>query len=70
MDAPDKPHVRVYHGDIYIERAPSAWVMVVSAADWNTLNDPERNYMISKALKMGLDCLLPNPRPSEIPPIE
>jgi hypothetical protein len=73
MDAPGRPHVRVFHGDIYIERVPNAWVLVVAYAEWQTLNEPERNYMISKAIKTGLDSTLPSPQnssPTELPPIE
>lgn len=76
MDAPGRPHVRIYAGDIYIERVPNAWVCVVSEADWKLMDEPARNYMISKALKKGLDCSLPLPKtgapPEEEPrsPIE
>jgi hypothetical protein len=58
VEAPGRPHVRVHKGYVWIERAPNAWVQVVHIEEWRTLNEPEQNYMIEKALKSAPDCEL------------
>jgi hypothetical protein len=44
---------------IYIERAPDAWVEVCAVEEWNTFIPHERNYLVSRALKVGRDQELP-----------
>lgn len=72
MEAPGQPHVRIYNGEIYVERVPNAWVYVGTAEDWKLWDEPARKYMTSKALTKGLDSVLPSPKtsgPTELPPI-
>lgn len=59
MEQPGLSHVRIWRGDVYIERVPNAWVCVCATEDYETLNDHERQFMIDKALKKGLDSPLP-----------
>ena len=72
MESPERPHVRVFKQDIYVERVPNAWVFVAKVDDWNAWDDVARRYMTNKALVKGLDCVLPPPEtsgPTELPPI-
>ena len=59
MIAPGRPHVRIWRGDVYIERVPNSWVLVSSKDEYDHWDDPAREYMIAKALKHGLDFDLP-----------
>jgi hypothetical protein len=59
MDAPEKRHVRIWRDEIYIERVPSAWVMVCTKPEWDALTEIDRNFLISRALQKGLDFELP-----------
>lgn len=59
MDAAGRPHVRIWRGDVYIERVPNAWLLVGTKADYDEWDDPAREFMIAKALKNGLDFELP-----------
>jgi hypothetical protein len=59
MERPDVPHVRVFEGCVYIERAPGYWVQVCDAGLYKTFSPHESRYMIDKALKHGLERELP-----------
>lgn len=59
MDRPDVPHVRVFEGAVWVERVPNYWVQVCDAALYKTFTAPECQYMISKAIKHGLEKSLP-----------
>lgn len=62
MDAPGRPHVRIFSGEIYIERVPNAWVYVTSHDEWIELDERERNFLIVRAIKKELDGPLPLPK--------
>lgn len=59
MDAPGRPHVRIHEGFVYVERVPNYWVQVCLLDDYETMDDPARNFMISKAVKKAWDTQLP-----------
>lgn len=59
MNMPGVPHVRIYEGDVYIERVPSAWVKITSAEIWKTLQPHLQNYVVQQALKHAPDRQLP-----------
>lgn len=59
MLAADVPHVRIWKGDVYVERVPNYWVLVCSTKEYSESSEEDRKYLLSKALKTHLDFVLP-----------
>lgn len=60
MDSPDKAHVWVFEGSIYVEMVPNIWVQVMDAELFRTLSPHERKYMIDKAVQHGHERTFPS----------
>lgn len=61
MEQPGQPHVRNFDGSTWIERVPNVWVQVCDAEFFSHLFPHERQYLIDKALKHGLEREFPAP---------